>query len=149
MRGGGGYFQRWGVFVGYPADIEAAKMLYTSLLIQATRFGSAAWRDAGHSPRDYGKSRFMTGFLTGFSLRIKKRLADAQTDALDVRGTALIVQRDAAVDQAVKDMFGEVQTGKGRTVDGAGMAAGWIAGANADMGQTKVAAGAHRLGSGE
>jgi hypothetical protein len=147
---GAGHFQRWGVIVGYPSDIETAKMLYQSLLIQATRFGIDALKAENEFRfRPVGKSAFMTGFLSGFSLRVQKRLRDAETQTVAASGTALILHRDAAVDAAVADFFPNLGTGKQKTLNGAGMAAGWEAGARADIGQTKVAQGAARLTGGD
>ncbi|MCM0675758.1 DUF2786 domain-containing protein, partial [Micromonospora phytophila] len=68
--------------LGWPADLEAVELLYTSLLVQATGAmlrgrGERRTARAGRKTRDYDES-----FLNAFALRIGERLR-AATEATD------------------------------------------------------------------
>lgn len=66
----------FGTVVGYESDLEAIEVLYTSLLIQATR----AMTSAGGRKDVRGRSRtrsFRSSFLTAYASRIGERLEDA------------------------------------------------------------------------
>ena len=73
-RGGdGGY--RFTVF-GFPADVEWAETLFTSLCHQA----DAALRFAEKGPYEHGRS-FTTAFLEGFTSEVGRRLREAAREA--------------------------------------------------------------------
>jgi len=143
--------------IGFPADLDAVELLFTSLLVQAN---TAMVRDGGK--RDaYGRSRtraFRQSFLVSYAIRIGERLAEAtvhaeqeavaeqraaaatrEGDADDSgaqgAGTDLVpflAARQEAVDDAVDAMFGETLT-RSRAVR-ATDAEGWSSGrAAADM----------------
>ncbi|MDQ1535665.1 MAG: hypothetical protein QOE58_58, partial [Actinomycetota bacterium] len=62
--------------IGFPADIAAVELLFTSLLVQAT----TAMMRAGARMDRYGRSRtrsFRQSFLTAYATRIGQRLAEA------------------------------------------------------------------------
>ena len=60
--------------VGTPIDVDQVEMLFTSLLVQATR----ALQDAGAKARDAASARsFRRAFLYGFAIRIGERLRRA------------------------------------------------------------------------
>ncbi|WUJ98431.1 DUF2786 domain-containing protein [Streptomyces platensis] len=67
--------------IGFAPDLEAAEMLYTSLLLQAT----AAMNRAGDAVHARGRSRrtrdFRQTFLVAYADRIRDRLAAATADA--------------------------------------------------------------------
>jgi hypothetical protein len=65
---------------GFPADLDSVELLFTSLLVQATR----AMTNAGRQRDAGGRSRtrsFRQSFLTGFAHRIGERLAQATQTA--------------------------------------------------------------------
>ena len=98
--------------IGFPADLDAVELLFTSLLVQAT----SAMMRAGARTDGYGRSRtrsFRQSFLTAYASRIGQRLAEAtgtQTTkaASGPAGRSLLpvlAARSEAVDEAVCAMF--------------------------------------------
>ena len=98
--------------IGFPADLDAVELLFTSLLVQAT----TAMMQAGSRTDGYGRSRtrsFRQSFLMGYASRIGHRLAEAtgtQTTkaATEPAGRHLLpvlAARNEAVDEAVAAMF--------------------------------------------
>jgi Protein of unknown function (DUF2786) len=101
--------------IGFPADLDAVELLFTSLLVQAT----TAMMQAGSRTDGYGRSQtrsFRKSFLTGYASRIGQRLAEAtgaQTTkaATEPAGRNLLpvlAARNDAVDEAVTAMFPEM-----------------------------------------
>jgi hypothetical protein len=101
--------------LGFPADLDAVELLFTSLLVQAT----TAMMHAGAQRDAYGRSRtrsFRQSFLSSYAQRIGERLADSTGEAerqaaAESPGTDLVpvlAARDSAVDQAVDEMFPEL-----------------------------------------
>jgi len=101
--------------IGFPADLDAVELLFTSLLVQAT----TAMMQAGSRTDGYGRSRtrsFRQSFLTAYASRIGQRLAEAtgtQTTkaATEPAGQNLLpvlAARSEAVDEAVATMFPEM-----------------------------------------
>jgi hypothetical protein len=124
--------------LGYPGDLDAVELLFTSLLAQAT----AALVRAGSRRDAHGRSRtrsFRHSFLTAYAQRIGERLSVA-TEAAQQRASAespatdllpMLAARDEAVDRAVGAMF---PTLADRTVTSAGDREGWMSGrAAADL----------------
>jgi hypothetical protein len=98
--------------IGFPADLAAVEMLFTSLLVQA----STAMTKAGSRTDGYGRSQtrsFRQSFLTAYASRIGQRLSQTtgtQTSkvAAEPAGRNLLpvlAARDAAVDDAATAMF--------------------------------------------
>jgi hypothetical protein len=127
-----------GTVMGFPADLDAVEMLFTSLLVQAT----TAMMHAGSQRDAHGRSRtrsFRQSFLTSYAQRIGERLADSagaaqQQAAAESPGTDLVpvlAARDSAVDQAVDEMFPELTQ---HSVTSASDQEGWLRGrAAADL----------------
>lgn len=138
--------------IGFPADLDAVELLFTSLLVQA----NTAMLRAGAKQDAYGRSRtrsFRQSFLVSYAIRIGERLAEAthhaeqEAMAEQQAGTApgnlrtggtgtdlvpFLARRQEAVDDAVDEMFGERLT-TSRAVR-ATDAEGWASGrAAADM----------------
>lgn len=101
--------------VGFPGDVRAAELLFTSLLVQAT---TAMVQKGARQDRN-GRSRtrsFRQAFLSSFTDRIGERLRGAADDA--VREAAaetgradllpVLAERDIQVDHAVESMFGHL-----------------------------------------
>ena len=136
--------------IGFPADLDAVELLFTSLLVQA----NTAMLRAGGKQDAYGRSRtraFRTSFLVSYAIRIGERLSAAAGHAEQEavaeqragtaaggggsRGTDLVpflAARHQAVDDAVDEMFGATLT-RSRAVR-ATDAEGWTSGrAAADL----------------
>jgi hypothetical protein len=134
--------------IGFPADLDAVELLFTSLLVQA----NTAMLRAGGKRDAYGRSRtraFRQSFLISYAIRIGERLSEAaghaEQEAVAERratgsgvvGTAtdlvpFLAARHQAVDDAVDEMFGATLT-RSRSVR-ATDAEGWSSGrAAADM----------------
>jgi hypothetical protein len=112
--------------MGFPADIAATELLYTSLLVQAT----SAMVHAG-APQDGRTASFRRSFLTGYAYRIEQRLAEAtataSSEAEREHGSSLLpvlASRAEAVHDAVKELFPQIIT----TTTPVGNRAGWFAG---------------------
>ncbi len=124
--------------LGFPGDLDAVELLFTSLLVQAT----TAVVQAGSRRDAYGRSRtrsFRQSFLTSYAQRIGERLTEAAGAAerqavADSPGTSLLpvlAARHRAVDEAVGEMFPELTQ---HTVSSVHDREGWISGrAAADL----------------
>jgi Protein of unknown function (DUF2786) len=124
--------------LGFPADLAAVEMLFTSLLVQAT----AAMVHAGPRRDARGRSRtrsFRHAFLNAYAARIGERLRDAAGEAAnqaaaDAGGKDLLpalAARDQAVEKAVDAMFPNLAKGRAGSVSNY---EGWVAGrAAADL----------------
>ncbi|MFI0412292.1 DUF2786 domain-containing protein [Actinomadura sp. 3N508] len=120
--------------LGFPADLAAVEMLFTSLLVQAT----AAMVNAGPRRDARGRSRtrsFRHAFLNAYAARIGERLRDAAERAAAGAGgkdlLPVLAARDRAVDHAVGTMFPNLAKGRAGSVSNY---EGWVAGrAAADL----------------
>lgn len=129
--------------IGFPPDLEAVELLFTSLLVQA----NTAMLRAGAKRDSAGRSRtraFRQSFLVAYAVRIGERLTDAtgQAEQEAVASVAsagagkdlvpFLAARGQAVDDAVEAMFGDNLT-RGRAVRASDLE-GWQSGrAAADM----------------
>jgi hypothetical protein len=94
--------------VGFPAELESTELLFTSLLVQATR----AMTQVRPSTDKYGRNTtrsFRQSFLTAYASRIGERL-DSATEGVDREmtasvGAAQLLPVLAARDDAVRDTF--------------------------------------------
>ncbi|WP_455772563.1 DUF2786 domain-containing protein [Streptomyces lydicus] len=129
--------------VGFPPDLEAAELLYTSLLLQAT----TAMNRAGDQHHARGRSRrtrdFRQTFLVGYADRIRDRLTAATEAATaaagaESAGTApdllpVLAARELAVEETTGTLFPDTAPVRLRGVHDA---AGWHQGrAAADRAQ--------------
>ncbi|SDU99216.1 Protein of unknown function [Microlunatus sagamiharensis] len=125
------------VLVGTPTDVDQTELLFTSLLIQATR----AMAESGH--RDGSSSRsstFRRSFLLAYATRVGERLREADRATTATYGTDLVplLQREAAaVDAEFDRQFPAVRQGGSTQVD----VRGWEAGRAAADRATFVAGG--------
>jgi hypothetical protein len=101
--------------LGFPADLEAVELLFTSLLVQAT----TALVHAGSRKDSYGRSRtrsFRQSFLSAYAARIGERLRGATDEAVKQAATdtgrgdllPVLAARHQEVDEAVTAMFSKV-----------------------------------------
>lgn len=121
--------------IGFPHDLDAVELLFTSLLVQAT----AAMIHAGSRTDYYGRSRtrsFRQSFLTGYASRIGQRLAETtgtQTAKAASEPTGrnllpVLAARSEAVDRAVATMFPAMTN---HAVGSVTHREGWLAGLSA------------------
>lgn len=113
------------VVVGTPVDVDQIEMLFTSVLIQATR----AMSEAG-SPGRNRSSPFRRSFLIAYAIRIRERLTEADDAVRASYGSELVpvlAQQSQAVTAEFKRMFPHVRS---RTVTSVDLA-GWEAGRDA------------------
>lgn len=129
--------------IGFPPDLDAVELLFTSLLVQA----NTAMLRAGAKRDAAGRSRtraFRQSFLVSYAVRIGERLTDAtgqaeQEAVASVASTGagkdlvpFLTARNQAVNDAVDAMFGDNLT-RGRAVRASDLE-GWQSGrAAADM----------------
>jgi hypothetical protein len=124
--------------VGFPGDLDAVELLFTSLLVQAT----TAMVRAGSRRDAWGHSRtrsFRLSFLASYAQRIGERLNEA-VGAAERQATAdapgrdllpVLAAKHRVVDEAVEEMFPELTT---HSLNSVNDREGWIAGrAAADL----------------
>ncbi len=129
--------------VGFPADLDAVEALYTSLLVQAQAGMNEAARTAPAGSRPRSQS-FRSAFLLAFTHRIGERLAEVNAavvaDAVAEVGESLLpvlAQRDHEVDDAVSDVFGDLDSSPVRGGwDSAGWARGRVVADNAALAES-------------
>ncbi|MGK5171106.1 DUF2786 domain-containing protein [Geodermatophilus sp. CPCC 205761] len=135
------WYQGLGIanLVGAAPDLAAVELLFTSLLLQASRALASAERDAG---RGAASRAFRRAFLLGYAHRVGERLTAAReratTQAAAERGADLVPvlrRRAEAVDAVVTELFPRVRSSRSRgSVDGGGWYAGRAAADRADVG---------------
>jgi hypothetical protein len=113
------------VLVGTPTDVDQTELLFTSLLIQATR----AMADAGHrGTGSFDRSAtFRRSFLLAYATRIGERLREADQATTATYGAELVplLQREAdAVTAEFERQFPDVRQGGSTYVDLRGWEAG-------------------------
>ncbi len=118
------------VVVGRELNLELVELLFTSLLVQATRAMTAAGEFAG----DRRSPGFRRAFLLSYASRIGERLAEVERLALAAAGrqwgtelVPVMADRAAAVDGAFERLFPNTRSRGTRMVD----ANGWWAGREA------------------
>ena len=124
--------------VGQPVDLELVDLLFTSLLLQATRALADATRGGSAHTR---AAVFRRGFLYSYATRVGERLTEAREqatrEAAGEYGSALVpvlARREEAVAERVEELFPRLRVRRGRTVDPAGWHAGRQAADRADLG---------------
>lgn len=127
--------------VGYASDIERVDMLFTSLLLQATRDLMRAKVPYYENTTTFRKN-WLTGFTTTACSRVRaiERAAVRDHDRASSTGSAELVlaDRSALVKRAYEDQFPKLKKFKSRDRSGAGLHEGYEAGRRADVGQTRV-----------
>lgn len=136
--------------VGYPSDLQRVEMLFTSLLIQASRHvmrARPAWR--GENTSSY-RASWILGFAQTVATRLERlhgqQKQDVEATEATGRGTELVLaDRKHTVDAAFADLFPHTTRGRKARSTGMGHGAGAQAGARADLGQTRLAGGRRAL----
>jgi hypothetical protein len=119
--------------VGYPEDLDATDLLFTSLLVQAIRRITALGNDPTFARRSR-KPSYRRSFFVAYAGRIGFRLREANEaatvaadDALDNRLLPVLARREEGVDTAAEALFGELGELNFSLTDLAGWAAGTAA----------------------
>jgi hypothetical protein len=120
--------------IGFDGDLDAVEVLYTSLLVQATKAMVARGRVTDH--RGHSRTRsFRQSFLVSFAARIGERLQEAaiaaRRDAEEELGVALLpvlAGRDEDVQRATDELFPRLRRASGPSVTNRD---GWVAGRTA------------------
>jgi len=117
--------------VGYPADLDAVELLFTSLLVQASKAMLAKGSVTDRSGRSRTRS-FRQSFLLAYAGRIRERLEMAALQArrqaeeeMSVDLLPVLATRDREVDEAMASMFPHLSHRAGPTATNE---AGWRAG---------------------
>ena len=138
--------------VGMPVDLQLVEMLFTSLLVQATRemthAGNARSTDTAYQGGRLNRSpSFRRAFLLAFAHRIGERLEQAGRRAGDEAGSAVgaalvpvLIRRTAAVDAAFARLFPQTQQRRATRVNARGWDAGRAAADKAVLAAGQVAA---------
>ena len=114
--------------LGTPVDVDQVEMLFTSLLIQATRaMAEAGARRAGSFDRS---ASFRRSFLMAYAVRIGERLTETSTAAAASYGAELVpvLQRQTdAVEAEFDRLFPQTRSARAGRYN----AVGWVAGREA------------------
>ncbi len=123
---------------GYPDDLDAVDLLFTSLLVQAT--GAVTAMGAQRDARGRSRTRsFRQSFFYGFAHKIGDRLGAAARDVTTVmtrddgRLLPVLSARDQRVDAAVEAAFPHLTKVRRSVSNSNGYAAGRAAGARASL----------------
>ena len=123
--------------IGFPVDLQLTDLLFTSLLLQATR----ASAEATANDRDLRTASFRRAFLIAFADRIGERLEatkkSAAAEAEQEYGSALLpilANRQVAVADAFAEAFPNVTFTQSRSLNAHGWHAGRAAGDRATIG---------------
>lgn len=128
---------------GHESDLARADLLFTSLLMQSTqRLASTpvpAWEH---------KAAFRRSWQAGFRMSIARRLAEAEARAQETasartsrggRSTGLVLaDRSTEVEASMRDAYPRAQQARPRTLSGSGIRDGYLAGVQADIGETRL-----------
>jgi len=130
--------------MGFPVDLQLTDLLFTSLLVQATRASAAATA----ADRYLSTPSFRRAFLIAFADRIAERLEAARrhvaAEAAQEYGSSLapvLASRQAAVEAAYEEAFPNATTMRSRSLNAAGWHAGRAAADAADIGAGAAIAG--------
>ena len=139
---------------GYESDLQRTEVLFTSLLLQATRQvvhqRPPAW--TGEST-----AAFRRTWLTGFATEIYRRLTAAERAATDQHDAAevtrgpsaalVLADRRTVVKKAFEERFTNLQKDRNRRLSGSGFGAGVAAGRRADVGAPRLGGARGQLGA--
>jgi len=129
--------------VGLPTDLDLVELLFTSLLVQATRGMAEVGKDGSGGGRTRSRG-FRRAFLLSYAMRIGERLerssAHANEEASREYGSALVPvlrERAKAVNDVFAEMFPDTVVKESRPVDRQGWFAGRAAADRADLGAAR------------
>jgi len=146
----GGADDKTATVVGFPQDLEIVELLYTSLLLQATK----AMMARGSIVDEYGRNRtrsfrnaFFFGFAGAVDTRFQANKLRAERDAALTYGQSalpVLVERADRVEAKTDELFPNTERLGTSISNGAGLAAGELAGRTADLGNARVGNSANR-----
>ncbi|WP_204358735.1 DUF2786 domain-containing protein [Streptosporangium sp. 'caverna'] len=117
--------------LGFPPDLHAVEVLFTSLLVQAVTAMTRAGFRRDHSGRSHTRS-FRQSFLAAYAQRIGERLLDATGEAVQQASAEtgrdllpVLAARNQAVDAKVEQLFPKLGTFGPSAINNR---EGWIAG---------------------
>jgi hypothetical protein len=136
---------------GYQSDLARAEVLYTSLLLQASSLLQRTF-----PPRRESVAAYRRSWLAGFTAAVVRRLQECEeraafsaeaagSDAGPSEGRSLslvLADRSVAVRSALESEYPHLDQGHTRSLSGSGRHSGYRAGQRADLGGTRVGAGA-------
>jgi hypothetical protein len=131
----------WGLvnLVGHPDDVEVTEMLFTSLLVHATKQMTLG-RGPSSSRPWRARPSYRRSFLLAYADRVGARLAEASAAATDMvsrssRGSLLpvLASREQLVDETISKMFPGTFGARFSATDASGWAAGRAAADLADL----------------
>jgi len=143
--------------VGFKSDLDRARLMYTSLMLQAIRAENSWWREnqqyhehkkkQGH----YERRQFLTSFADATYFRMLDAKQKAQKGAeKEYTGDSValaIRDKNALVSDAYGKFFPHLRKGRASNKKGGSWeahAAGALAGQRADLGSTKVGGGSRK-----
>ena len=126
--------------LGFPADVDAVELLFTSLLVQAQRAMNQAAKAAPPGARTRTQS-YRSAFLLAYAQRIGDRLRQTRAETVDeaTRETGkdmlpVLADRSSVVAALMSERFGDLQQGAVRGgYDSAGWAGGYMAAESAQL----------------
>ena len=127
---------------GFTSDLERVELLYTSLLLQATRDLVHVRPDGwGESTAAYRRS-WLAGFTSAVYTRLLRaeRRASAEQPATESGTSTALVLRDRCdqVNSAVRDAHPRLRSMRRRSLSGSGQTDGYHSGSRADLGARQV-----------
>jgi len=128
---------------GFEADLDCASLLFASLLIQAARAVATTPVPAAEHVAAWRRTWYM-GFTHAVASRFAEAAARAAAEARGVSGPGVelvLANRATTVDHAVTDHYPTLLRGRRRRLSGGGYTEGRQAGAEADLGGTRLARG--------
>lgn len=135
---------------GYGSDLARAELLYTSLLLQA---GTGLQRTS--APPGESLAAYRRSWLAGFTSAVVRRLTEAEERARATASAAagsesgpsvalVLADRSVQVRDAMQSEYPHLRKAQPRSLSGSGGWSGYAAGQRADLGGTRVGAGARR-----
>jgi len=136
--------------VGFPEDQESVEVLFTSLLVQATRAMLQRGTDARARSRAY-RQAFLLAYATRIGQRLRAAAEEAVAEASRAHGPSLVPVlqgREDAVDRHLAESFPRLRQMRVTASDPAGYAAGHAAAERARLHGGEVRGRLRRLGRG-
>lgn len=128
---------------GYESDRERVEVMFTSLLVQATRDMMRADAPPWENIKTFRRSWF-EGFASTVGARIKQAeaVAEREPETTASTSTALVLaDRKSLVERAYRDAYRGLRKERVQPRSGSGYHAGAAAGRRADLGGARVGAG--------
>jgi hypothetical protein len=137
---------------GFPADLERVEVLYTSLVLQATRDVLREEVPYWENTAAYRRT-WLVGFAGAVGARLRAAAERARDEAESQRMASgetgrsvelVLADRSTLVTSALEEAFPKLTPGRVRELSGSGTASGYAAGRRADLGGPKVTGGGRR-----